>query len=104
MATEFEDHNLGKIKKEMTLLEKELENTPSWGADEEVIRKFKEMEGRHDELLKIQETVWRQISRAMWLKDGDRNTKFFHGKASQRKKFNHIRKLKDSNGVWWRGG
>lgn len=39
----------------------------------------------------------------MWLKDGYQNTKFFNGKASQRSKVNHIRKLKGENGEWWRG-
>jgi hypothetical protein len=34
---------------------------------------------------------------------GYRNTKFFHGKASQRKKTNCIKKLKDEDGVWWSG-
>lgn len=54
-------------------------------------------------LLKRQEIVWRQRSRAVWFKDGDRNTKFFHNKASQRAKVNNISKLKDEDGVWWKG-
>ena len=34
----------------------------------------------------------------MWAKFGDRNSKFFHSHASQRKRKNLIQKLKDSNG------
>lgn len=36
----------------------------------------------------------------MWLKDGDQNIKFFHGKAKQRRKTNTISKLKDEFGAW----
>ncbi|MCH97713.1 hypothetical protein A2U01_0018709 [Trifolium medium] len=39
----------------------------------------------------------------MWLKDGDKNTKFFHSKANQRKKANEIKRLKDVHGCWWHG-
>lgn len=39
----------------------------------------------------------------MWLKDDDRNTKLFHEKAEQRRRTNHISKLRDENGSWWRG-
>ena len=34
----------------------------------------------------------------MWAKFGDRNSKLFHSQASQRKRKNLIRKLKDPNG------
>ncbi|XP_024155813.1 uncharacterized protein LOC112163786 [Rosa chinensis] len=35
-----------------------------------------------------------------WLKDGDRNTRFFHQKASNRKQRNYLKGLFDSAGVW----
>ncbi|GAV78604.1 hypothetical protein CFOL_v3_22069, partial [Cephalotus follicularis] len=35
-----------------------------------------------------------------WLRDRDKNTKFFHSKASQRRHRNQIRSIRDENGVW----
>ena len=35
-----------------------------------------------------------------WLKYGDRNTKIFHSKASQRRQMNFIEGIKNANGVW----
>uniref|UniRef100_A0A2N9G5C3 CCHC-type domain-containing protein n=1 Tax=Fagus sylvatica TaxID=28930 RepID=A0A2N9G5C3_FAGSY len=51
-------------------------------------------------LVEKEETFWRQRSRVSWLKGGDRNTKFFHACASQRKKNNLITGLRDEQGVW----
>ena len=44
--------------------------------------------------------MWRQRSKVAWLRDGDRNTWFFHSKASQRRGRNYITKLHDANGGW----
>lgn len=44
--------------------------------------------------------MWRQRSRVTFLREGDRNTKWFQRKATWRKKKNDITKLKDSSGVW----
>ena len=51
-------------------------------------------------LAEKEEIFWQQRSRIAWLKEGDRNTHFFHACASQRKKVNTIVGLQDQNGVW----
>lgn len=45
------------------------------------------------EVLKDEEIAWRQRSRALWLKEGDKNTKFFHQFANAHKRYNHIDQL-----------
>jgi hypothetical protein len=45
------------------------------------------------ELQNREETMWRQRSRIQWLSEGDHDTRFFHLKASKRKKRNRISRL-----------
>ena len=44
--------------------------------------------------------MWYQRSRLNWFQSGDRNTRFFHARASSRYKKNVIIGLLDSHGVW----
>ncbi|XP_060960814.1 uncharacterized protein LOC133031346 [Cannabis sativa] len=51
-----------------------------------------------DDLLATTEQYWQQRSCLDWMQLGDRNTNFFHAKASARNSNNKIKFLKDSNG------
>ena len=52
------------------------------------------------ELLIKEEKLWQQRSKLHWLKEGDQNTRYFHGKASQRCRKNCIKRLRNQNGEW----
>ncbi|XP_074314685.1 uncharacterized protein LOC141649916 [Silene latifolia] len=64
----------------------------------ENVQRRKKLLAEIAELRSKEEQFWRQRSRALWLKDGDKNTKFFHTRASERKRKNHIAKLVDDDG------
>ena len=38
-----------------------------------------------------------------WLKESDQNTRYFHSKAFQRFRRNHINRLRNENGEWCEG-
>lgn len=46
------------------------------------------------------ELFWRQRCKNQWAQEGDRNTRFFHAKATKRKRNNLISGLQNSEGVW----
>ena len=61
---------------------------------------FLEMNKELDDLLMKQEIFWARRSRVSWLKHGDKNTKFFHSKASQWRRRNYIQGVKNFDGDW----
>jgi hypothetical protein len=64
-------------------------------------QQIKEKEQELDMLLDGEEMWWKQRSRADWLQHGDKNTRFFHMKAIQRRKRNKISEIKDNQGTVW---
>ena len=51
------------------------------------------------EMFEREEIMARQRSRIDWLKEGDRNTSFFHARASARRRANRIRYLRKVDGT-----
>ena len=47
----------------------------------------------------MEEIHWRQLSRELWLKEGDRNTGFFHRMANAHRRNNSLDRIK-INEVW----
>ena len=63
-------------------LQKRLDRLNEAENTEENKAEFLEVSKQMDELLQKQEIYWAQRSRISWMKHGDRNTKFFHSKAT----------------------
>ncbi|KAK3206743.1 hypothetical protein Dsin_020789 [Dipteronia sinensis] len=60
---------------------------------------IKLLESRLDEVLETEERYWKQRAKVDWLQKGDRNTRFFHSKASARRARNRIHGLIDEGGT-----
>jgi hypothetical protein len=86
----------GNVTRELARLRRKLEQLMRDNAPTQTIR---ETTDAMNELLYKEEMLWLQRSRISWLKEGDRNTKFFHRKAVWRARKNRIKSLVDADGV-----
>ncbi|CAM8896820.1 unnamed protein product [Rhodiola kirilowii] len=89
----------GNVKEKVKNLKERLQELRKCPRSDNVVSDELRCSNELDEWMEREELYWRQRSRAEWLKHGDRNTSYFHAKASQRKKRNHIDCLRDSTGV-----
>jgi hypothetical protein len=83
--------DVGKKKKELLEGIKELECfEEARGLVEEKWVQKSDMIGELEKTLIFEEVNWRQKSRALWLKEGDNNAKFFHRVAKSHRRYNHV--------------
>lgn len=59
----------------------------------------KKLKSELEEILERENAMWKQRSKVQWAQEGDRNTRFFHSRASRRLAKNEIRGLKDDQGI-----
>lgn len=78
MDSEFEEYRISEIKKELNMVEQLLKNDDLWNGGIDDLARYRELKRKHVDLLQKEETAWRQRSKATWLKEGDKNSKFFH--------------------------
>jgi hypothetical protein len=84
------------IPKKIKAAQNDLQQLNSNNHSGELMESIKSKEQELDNLLHQEELWWSQRSRVLWLKHGDRNTSFFHSKASHRRKKNRIEAITDA--------
>eukprot|EP00253_Pinus_taeda_P033560 PITA_33560 len=78
---------------------KQMESTEIDGYSSQVSKdRILHLEKQQNKILLEREEEWRIKSRAIWLKSGNENTRFFHNFAKGRKSANTIWRLKDEEG------
>ena len=83
------------LNKEMRTLQQQI---ISDGYTDELMARELQLKTQLDDRSKQEEILWWQKSRVSWLKEGERNTKFFHRTTIQRRMHNSIIAIKTQEG------
>ncbi|KAK8335249.1 hypothetical protein V6Z12_A09G041300, partial [Gossypium hirsutum] len=87
-----------RMKYKIKGLEKEISKLMDGPMNEGSLSLLKCARSKLGRLYDVEEKYWAFRARSKWLKEGDRNTPFFHIRASGRRKKNSIERLKDAHG------
>ena len=90
-------HTFGHVGKQVATLQKRLQILEAMKDKGTDLGEIHETKLEPNRWLGIEEEMWHQRSRNNWLKVGDRNTTFFHTKATNRHQRNTISKILDEN-------
>jgi hypothetical protein len=88
----------GSVRKEIRKLEGRLRYIRGQILSDATVEEEREVERQLCELFEREEIMARQRSRVEWLREGDRNTAFFHARASARRRTNKIDRLYSADG------
>lgn len=87
-------------KKKIQMLINKLERLKEVHKQDDSEKEIKKVERQIHSFLLEEEIYWKHRSRVDQLKEGDKNTKFFHSKALLRKRKNKIGGIENNKGKW----
>ncbi|TYH19510.1 hypothetical protein ES288_A05G357600v1 [Gossypium darwinii] len=88
------------LKYKIKGLEKEISRLMDGRTDDRTACLLKQDRGKLGHLYDVEEKYWALRARSQWLREGDKNTRYFHVRASGRRRKNKISRLKDEQGNW----
>jgi hypothetical protein len=94
----WSQETFGSIHKKIRRLEQKLFFLRGQPILNSIIQEERDVERSLGELFECEKIMARQRSRVEWLREGDRNTAFFHAKASAQKRTNRINVLTREDG------
>lgn len=90
----------GNLQKQIERVRKSLQEAQREATTNESCMRCVKLKAKLDSLHAKNEAYWYLRFQVAEVKNGDRNTSYFHHKASQRKKRNNIHGIKDNEGEW----
>lgn len=93
--------NFGNVLEEIKSLKSQLYDLMGQTDSDDKSEREAALKSRWEELLRREEILWRVKSRELWLKEGDRNTRFFHLSTINKRRKNQIEWIKKKeDGAW----
>ena len=91
---------IGHCQRRIDVLLAKIQEIQKQDCTEENCRKEAHLQADLNEWLLRNEILWKQKSREVWLKEGDKNSKFFHLSTIIRRRRNSIDAVKNDSGEW----
>ena len=97
---EWNRKHFGNVRRELEKKRKMLKEAKKEAMRTGVDFQVRELKKEIDELVDREYRMWFQRSKALWAANGDKNSKFFHCRATQRKWKNSILNIHKADGEW----
>ncbi|KAK6153659.1 hypothetical protein DH2020_013298 [Rehmannia glutinosa] len=88
----------GDLDKKITALKRSITNLRKSTISQSTRTTLLHLNTQLESLLSLHDLKWKQRAKQHWLREGDRNSKYFHAMASSRQATNHISSLRDEAG------
>ncbi|GLT59335.1 hypothetical protein SLA2020_321600 [Shorea laevis] len=92
--------HFGHVREKLRQCIKDIDSLRLQPRSEEVLAEEAKKANEMEEWLEREEVMWKQRSKEIWIHEGDRNTRFFHQRASRRRELNKIEGLMGENEEW----